>query len=89
MNTYEVTLENLFKKCRMQIIKVNIIEASSEIAIEIMKQRYKNSGWEDDKIDDILYEEDTIDSFKLRAEYQDEFNNLYGIIHNVLEDIQC
>ena len=73
----------------MQIIKVNIIEASSEIAIEIMKQKYKDSGWKDDKIDDILYEEDTIDSFKLRAEYQAEFNSLYGIIHNILEDIQC
>ena len=72
----------------MQIIKVNIIEASSEIAIEIMKQKYKDAGWEDDKIDDILYEEDTLDSFKLRAEYQDEFNSLYGIIHNVLEDIK-
>jgi len=72
----------------MQIIKFNIIEASSEIAIEIMRRKYKDSGWEDDKIDDILYEEDTLDSFKLRAEYQDEFNSLYGIIHNVLEDIK-
>ena len=73
----------------MQIIKVNIIEASSEIAIEIIKQKYKDSGWEDDKIDDILYEEDTLDSFKLRTEYQDQFNNLYDIVYNVLENIQC
>ena len=73
----------------MQIIKVNIIEASSEIAIEIMKQKYKDAGWEDDKIDDILYEEDTLDSFKLRTEYQDQFNNLYDIVYNVLENIQC
>jgi hypothetical protein len=73
----------------MQIIKVNIIEASSEIAIEIMKQKYKDAGWEDDKIDDILYEEDTLDSFKLREEYQDQFNNLYDIVYNVLENIQC
>ena len=73
----------------MQIIKVNIIEASSEIAIEIMKQKYKDAGWEDDKIDDILYEEDTLDSFKLREEYQNQFNNLYDTIHNVLENIQC
>jgi len=72
----------------MQTIKVNIIEASSEIAIEIMRQKYKDSGWEDDKIDDILYEEDTLDSFKLRAEHQDKFNSLYYIIHNVLEDIK-
>ena len=73
----------------MQIIKVNIIEASSEIAIEIMKQKYKDAGWEDDKIDDTLYEEDTLDSFKLREEYQDQFNDLYDTILNVLEDIQC
>lgn len=73
----------------MQIIKVNIIEASSEIAIEIMKQKYKDAGWEDDKIDDILYEEDILDSFKLREEYQNQFNNLYSIIYNVLKDIQC
>lgn len=73
----------------MQTIKINIIEASSEIAIEVMRQKYKDSGWGDDKLDDILYEEDTIDSFKLRAEYQDEFNSLYDIIYNVLEDIQC
>lgn len=72
----------------MQTIKINIIEASNEIAIEIMRQKYKDSGWEDDKIDDILYEENTLDSFKLRAEYQDGFNSLYDIIHNVLEDIQ-
>lgn len=72
----------------LQNIKINHVEASSEIAIEIMKQKYRDNGWEDDVIDDILYTEDAGGVFVLKDAYQDQFNELYDVIYSVLEDIK-
>lgn len=71
-----------------QEIKINIVEAASEVAITIMKQKFKDGGWSEETIQEFLYEEDTLDSFKLKEEYQDEFNSLYDLIFNLLYNIK-
>ncbi|HPQ79890.1 MAG TPA: hypothetical protein PLG47_05520 [Candidatus Dojkabacteria bacterium] len=69
------------------IIKVNHLEASSEIAIELMKEKYRENGWEEDTIDKILYDE-TDGILTLKETYQDQFNDLYDFIWNILDNIK-
>lgn len=70
------------------IIKVNHVEAASEIAIQLMKQKYRENGWKDEVIDDIFYEEKTTGTLTLKGEYQDQFNHLYDLIYTILEKIK-
>jgi len=70
-----------------QNIKVNHLEASSEIAIELMKEKYRENGWNEDLINSIFYNE--IDGvLVLKETYQDQFNDLYDFIYNILDNIK-
>jgi hypothetical protein len=69
------------------IIKVNHVEASDILAIELMKEKYRENGWEDDLIEKILYDE-TDGILTLKETYQDQFNELYDFIWNILDNIK-
>ena len=69
------------------IIKVNHLEASDVIAIELMKEKYRENGWKEDTIDKILYDE-TDGILTLKETYQDQFNELYDFVWNILDNIK-